>query len=247
MTEDAIVVSNLTKTFKMISNNETSGKLKRLINPKKIFLTAVDNVSFKVKKGETLGILGSNGSGKTTLLRLITGIYSPDSGSVRLNGKLAPILHLGTGFHKELDAEENIILSGLLFGISKKDMQSRIPKIIEFAELEKFRNMKLKHYSSGMRSRLAFSTALEVDPDILLIDEVLSVGDMAFRKKSYEAFNSFMEKGKTILYVSHNLDKMPELCDEAVLLDHGKLILKDKPEIVIQKYKDLAQNRSKPK
>ena len=241
MTDKAIVVSNLTKTFMIKSKDSSSGNLTNIIHPKKIQFKAIDNVSFDVKKGETIGILGLNGSGKTTLLRLITGIYAPDSGTILVNGKLAPILHIGTGFHRELDAEENVILSGLLFGKSKKNMQKLIPKIIEFAELENFRKMKLKHYSSGMRARLAFATALEVEPDILLIDEVLSVGDIAFRKKSYEAFYSFKEKGKTILYASHNLEKIPELCEEAILLDHGKLIIKDRIADGVDKCKFLIQ------
>jgi len=205
----AITVENVSKMFKLKKsknspNLTSNGNLDRF--------TALDNVSFSIQKGEMFGIIGLNGSGKTTILRIIAGIYEPDSGKVSYNGKLAPLLHIGLGFSQELAAEDNIVISGMLAGLTKNEIKKRVNKIIEFAELEKFREMKLKHYSSGMRARLAFSTALQIDHDILLVDEILAVGDIAFTKKSYNEFLSFKNKGKTIVYTTHSLDVPPEIC-----------------------------------
>jgi len=189
------------------------------------------------------GIIGQNGSGKSTLLRLIAGIYDPDHGSVEIKGNLAPLIQIGTGFNNELNAAENIMMSGMLYGLEKKTINTKIPKIIEFAELDKFTGMKLKHYSSGMKARLAFSTVLELEPDILLVDEVLSVGDLSFREKSYNAFQKFTKGGKTVLYTSHNLEMIPKLCNRVLLLDNGKVITIGNPEYVIKKYRDLIASR----
>lgn len=231
MNTTAVVLKNITKQFR-IKSNKNSGDSDILI--------ALKDISFEVQKGQTVGIIGLNGSGKTTLLRVISGIYPPDSGEVRVNGRIAPLLQIGIGFNNELDAIENIIVYGMLLGFTKSEISKKINDIIEFAELEKFRNMKLKQFSAGMRVRLAFSTALQVDPDILLVDEVLSVGDILFRKKSYDSFISFKNKNKTIIFTSHNLDMIATLSDHVILINKGEILMQGKPNEVIQKFKELA-------
>jgi len=156
-------------------------------------IKALENISFSIKKGEVFSIIGSNGSGKTTLLRIIAGIIDPDSGTIDVNGKLAPLLQLGVGFNPELIARENILLYGLLLGFRKDEILNKVEDIIDFAELQHFTSMKLKHYSTGMKLRLALATAFQVNPDIILLDEVLAVGDIKFRKKSMNAFLSYKE------------------------------------------------------
>ncbi len=238
-----INVKNISKTFEI---NTQKGILKIIKNkvkriPKNSF-TALQDISFSVNSGEVVGLIGLNGSGKTTLLRIISGIYQPDSGSVTVNGHLSPLLQLGTGFQEELDAKENIIMSGMLLGISKKEIQNKVNSIIEFAELEKFSKMKLKHYSSGMRARLAFTTALQINPDILLVDEILSVGDKDFSKKSYEAFLSFKKNKKTIFYATHDLQRLEEFSDRVILINKGKIVMIGKPSDVLENYQSITKN-----
>ena len=233
----AIVLENITKTFNFdkprgISNlHQNNSQSNRLI--------ALKEISFSVEEGEILGIIGLNGSGKTTLLRTIAGIYKPDSGLVQVNGILSPLLQLGTGFQNDLKARENIIMNGLLLGLPKSKIENRVDNIIEYAGLANFSNMKLKHYSSGMRSRLAFSIAIQIDSNILLIDEILSVGDIEFKKKSYESFISLKNNKKTILHSTHNLAKLSEFSDRILLLHKGQNIMIGKPEEVIKKYKEI--------
>ncbi len=203
-------------------------------------LVVLDDVSFEVEKGEILGIIGRNGSGKTTLLKIISGIYQPNQGSVRIEGKISPLLSIGTGFHRELKAEENIILAGMLLGLEKSEIKKRVSKIIEFAELQDMKEMKLKHYSSGMKARLAFATALQIEPDILLVDEILSVGDMRFRRKGYNEFLKFKEEKKTILFVSHSMGAIKKLCDRVILLDFGKVVDIGLPEDIVKKYEEIS-------
>ena len=235
--EPDVIVENITKTFDLKKPSGVSSLLEKSTHSKlNGRLVALDDISFSVNRGEMFGIIGTNGSGKTTLLRIISGIYHPDKGNVKVNGRLAPLLQIGTGFHNELIASENIVLSGMLSGMTKNDIKGKIDDVIEFAELEEFANMKLKYYSSGMRARLAFSTALQINPEILLVDEILSVGDMAFREKSYKAFLSFKESGKTILYSTHNLNILPKLCDRVLLIHNGKMIMIGKSDEVIEKY-----------
>jgi ABC-type polysaccharide/polyol phosphate transport system ATPase subunit len=207
------------------------------------WLIVLDDVSFQIKAGEMFGIIGDNGSGKTTLLRILAGIYEPDSGVITIKGKLSPLLHMGTGFHKELVAEENIVISGMLMGIPKKEMKQKVEKIIKFAELEDFTYMKLKHYSAGMRARLAFSAAIETEPDILLVDEILSVGDIGFRKKSLERFLEFKKKGHTILYTTHSLNSVSRYCDRALLLDKGKIVMIGKASETVEKYREISEKK----
>jgi len=201
---------------------------------------ALDNVSLQIPRGKMYSIMGLNGSGKTTLLRVLAGIYKPDSGSVTINGKLSQILQTGTGFNDEFVARDNIITYGMLLGMTKPEVEQKIDKIIEFAELEKFVNQKLKHYSSGMRARLACSIALETNPDILLMDEILSTGDIRFREKSYKAFLSFKNNDKTILFTTHSIRMSSELADKVILIDKGKIVMIGNPDEVISKYKEIA-------
>jgi len=241
-----ITVNNISKTFELEPQRGILQIIKNKINriPRKTFV-ALQDVTFSVHSGEVVGLIGLNGSGKTTLLRIISGIYQPDSGSVTVNGRLSPLLQLGTGFQEELDAKENIIMSGMLLGISKKEIQNKVNSIIEFAELEKFSKMKLKHYSSGMRARLAFTTALQINPDILLVDEILSVGDKDFSKKSYEAFLSFKKNKKTIFYATHDLQRLEEFSDRAILIHQGKVVMIGKPSEVVENYQSITGNSMK--
>ena len=237
---ESINVEHVTKIFGLKKPSGITHLIKN-INVKDQKLIALDDISFSVKKGEMIGIIGSNGSGKTTLLRTITGIYKPNSGKVIVEGMLAPLLQIGIGFQEELIAKENVMLYGLLLGLTKKQVKEKFEDILEFAELKEFENMKLKHYSSGMKTRLSFSTALQVNPDILLVDEILSVGDLNFRKKSFEAFLKFKEKNKTILYASHSIGMMPKLCDKVLWLDHGKMVALGEPDEIIKQYKEKMQ------
>jgi ABC-type polysaccharide/polyol phosphate transport system ATPase subunit len=239
---DSIIVENVSKTFRVKQQSRFLGKVQssgiKIVN-------ALNNINFNVKSGEMIGIIGMNGSGKTTLLRTISGIYQQDSGKIITNGMIAPILQLGTGFIDELDAYENIVMYGMLLGIKKDIIKSKIPEIAEFGDLTEFLHMKLKNYSSGMRSRLAFSTVLQVDPDIMLVDEILAVGDQVFRERSYEAFKSFKNQGKTILYTTHNLEKLSELSDRVILMDKGSIVSIGKPEAVIEEYRKMIIKRKR--
>ena len=238
MTNTAIIVNDVSKTFKIGKNRNISSIGKKNQNQKNI-LRALEGVTFTVSKGEVLGIIGLNGSGKTTLLRIIAGVYTPDSGNVQVNGRLSPLLQLGTGFQGDLNAKENIILNGMLLGQTKSSIEKKVNSIIRYAELEDFTNMKLKNFSTGMRARLAFSTAMQIDPEILLIDEILSVGDKDFQQKSYDTFVSFTKSNKTVVHASHNLQKLEEFSDRLLLLHKGHIIMLGQPEEVIAKYMDM--------
>lgn len=242
--ENVIELKNVTKKFRIHHEKKNSlfEYLTSFYNNKGKYeeLYVLRNISLSIKKGEMVGIIGFNGTGKTTLLKIISKIYSPTEGTVITRGKLTPFLELGTGFNGELTARDNIILYGAILGFSKAEIAKRIDDIVQFAELEKFLDTKIKNFSSGMNARLAFSTAIQVDPDILLVDEVLSVGDISFQKKSFEAMMEFKKKQKTILFVSHSIEQVRNLCDRAVLLYNGSILLEGDSETVIKKYKDLA-------
>ena len=197
---------------------------------------ALKEISFKVNKGETFGIIGQNGSGKSTLLKILAGVLTPDSGSVKVKEKIAPFLELGVGFQPELTAIENVYLYGSIMGIKRAEMDYKIDSIFEFAELDKFRDTKLKNFSSGMYARLAFATAISTDPDILLIDEALSVGDESFQQKCSEKIEMIRQKGKTIVFVSHDLNTVKNLCNRCLLLNHGLISDIGDTEQVIEKY-----------
>lgn len=210
---------------------------------KKEKLSILKNISFTVKKGEMLGVVGLNGSGKTTLLKIIAAILNPDSGEIYRNGSVIPLMELGIGFNGELTAKDNIIQYGVILGFTNKEIKSKINQIIKFAELEKFLDTKLKNFSSGMYARLAFSTAIEIDPDILLIDEVLSVGDITFQEKSFNAIMEFKKRGKTIVFVSHALNQIKEHCDKALWIHDGILQSFGDPNKVVNEYEFFALNK----
>jgi len=241
---NSVELNNVSKSFKLDTKQGISKLIKRTTNFKEQkSILALDAISFTVPKGEVLSIIGLNGSGKSTLLRTIAGVYKPDSGYVKVNGSLSPLMQLGAGFQLELNAHENIVMNGMLLGISKPDIEDKVENILEFAELERFSNMKLKHYSSGMKTRLAFATAIQIDPDILLVDEILAVGDKDFQKKSYESFLSFKNKNKTILHATHTLQRVPDFSDRVLLLDKGKNVMIGKPDEVIKKYMDIKSSK----
>ena len=183
---------------------------------------AVQDISFQVRQGEAWGLIGSNGSGKSTMLKAISGIIKPYKGSVTVNGSVAPLIELGAGFDAECTARENIFLNGCVLGHSQKFMQEHFDEIVEFAELEKFLDAPVKNFSSGMKARLGFSIATMVKPDILIVDEILSVGDYKFRKKCEQRMQELLGGGTTLLYVSHNIDEVKRLCDHVIWIDHGK-------------------------
>jgi lipopolysaccharide transport system ATP-binding protein len=182
---------------------------------------ALRDISFSIAKGESLGLIGHNGAGKSTALKLMTRILEPTSGHVHMNGRVAALLELGSGFHPDLSGRENVFLNGSLLGFSRREMQAKLPEIVDFAEIDNFIDMEVKHYSSGMYTRLAFAVATAVDPEILITDEVLAVGDEAFQRKCMDRIYRFRQAGKTIIFVSHALETVRTLCDHAVWLDHG--------------------------
>jgi len=186
---------------------------------------ALKDVSFEVKKGEVLGIIGHNGAGKSTLLKVISGILKPTAGSVQVNGVVAPMLELGSGFDFDLTGRENVFLNGAILGYSEQFLKDRYEEIVDFSELGQFIDIPLRNYSSGMVARLAFSVATVVQPDILIVDEVLSVGDAAFQEKSKKRMLELMGGGTTVLFVSHSLEQIREMCSQAVWLDHGVVIM----------------------
>jgi len=198
---------------------------------------ALRDVSFSVPKGAVLGIIGPNGAGKSTLLRLIAGIYRPTTGRIMVDGRMSALLNLGLGFHPELSGRENITISGLASGLSHSEVKRAFDDIVEFAELEEFIDAPVRTYSSGMYMRLAFSVAVNVNPDILLLDEVLSVGDSNFAEKSRRRIEDFKKKGKTILFVSHDLSAVDDWCHSALWLEHGRIIQRGEATRVVDAYR----------
>jgi len=205
---------------------------------------ALKNVSFEIRKGEFFGIVGRNGSGKSTMLKILAEIYQPSSGSVDVKGKLVPFIELGVGFNPELTGRENVYLSGALSGFSTVEMDQMYDDIVQFAELEQFMDQKLKNYSSGMQVRLAFSVATRSKADILLIDEVLAVGDADFQRKCFDYFKSLKKSGVTVVFVSHDMNAVREYCDKAVLIDQSKLVTIGEPDSVAGAYTRLFTDES---
>jgi len=197
---------------------------------------ALKHISFEVKKGESWGIVGRNGSGKSTLLKLICGIMKPYTGSVTINGSIAPLIELGAGLDGDMTARENIYLNGALLGYSKRSMEEKFDEIVEFAELQKFLDMPIKNYSSGMRARLGFAVATSVKPDILIVDEVLSVGDFAFQKKCETRMHEMMSGGTTLLYVSHDIKSVRALCKNAIWIKSGEKVMEGDAQTVCDEY-----------
>jgi ABC-2 type transport system ATP-binding protein len=199
---------------------------------------ALKDVSLSVDVGEFVGVIGPNGSGKSTLLRLLAGIYVPDRGSVRINGLLSPFIELGVGFNHELNARDNVLVTATLLGLSKRDLEERFDDIFAFAELERFKDQKLKNFSSGMFVRLAYSIAIQVPFDVLLLDEVLAVGDQSFQEKCFESFERMRDERKTIVLVSHNLHALGHFADRVLLLDGGEAAAIGPPDEVIDLYRE---------
>ena len=241
MAENMIEVRNVTMKFRMsdepinslkeIFTTALSGKLKY-----NEFL-ALDDVSFDLEKGKTLGLIGKNGAGKSTTLKLISGILKPTSGSIIVRGNVVPMLELGAGFDLELTGKENIYLNGAILGYSKEYLESKYDEIVDFAEIREFIDMPIRNYSSGMMARLAFSIASVVQPEILIVDEILAVGDVAFQEKSFNRMKELMSGGATVLFVSHDLEKIEEMCDKVIWLDKGKVVMDGKTKKVCTAYR----------
>lgn len=238
MTKSVISVNSLSKNFRLYHerNRYIKAALLRGRRAKYEEFWALNDVSFEVAHGATLGIIGSNGSGKTTMLKCLTGIYTPDLGTIKVEGKLAALLELGAGFHPELSGAENIFLNGAILGMSKRDIENKFDGIVEFAGLEKFIDTPVKNFSSGMVVRLGFSIASHVEPEILLIDEILSVGDQDFQRRSSEKIEEFRREGRTIVVVSHSLGLVQQLCKEVIWLDRGQIKQQGAAAEVISSY-----------
>lgn len=244
MSDDiAIKVDDVSKTFRLPheKNNSVKGAILNFYRRRKTYekQRALDGVSFEVKKGEFFGIVGRNGSGKSTLLKMLAGIYSPSHGAIQVNGKLTPFIELGVGFNPELTGRENVFLNGALLGFSRKEMRTRYKKIVEFAELERFMDQKLKNYSSGMQVRLAFSIAIQAKSEILILDEVLAVGDEAFQKKCIDIFESYKSRKQTVVLVTHDMSTVKRFCTRAMLLHDGNVITEGDPSKVANAYTEL--------
>ncbi len=229
MAKNMIEVENVVMKFRM--SDEPLNSLKEVfttaVKGKLRFneFLALDNVSFTLEKGKTLGLIGKNGAGKSTTLKLISGILKPTSGTIRTYGNIVPMLELGAGFDLELTGKENIYLNGAILGYSKEYLEEKYDDIVDFAEIREFIDMPIRNYSSGMMARLAFSIASVVQPEILIVDEILAVGDVAFQEKSFNRMKELMSGGATVLFVSHDLNKIEEMCDKVIWLDHGKVVM----------------------
>ena len=235
----AIEISNITKVYKLY--NKPSDRLKETFSIRKKILhrdfLALKNVSFDVYEGEILGIIGKNGSGKSTILKIITNVLTPTNGTAKINGKIAALLELGAGFNMEYTGIENIYLNGQMIGFSKEEMDEKLEDIVNFADIGEHIYQPVKTYSSGMFARLAFSVAISVDPDILIVDEALSVGDVFFQNKCYRKFEDFRRRGKTILFVTHDMGSVIKYCNRAILLNAGEKIAEGNPQEMVDLYK----------
>ncbi|SRR3989344_3767841 len=238
--EVAVRVSNVSKVFNLPTEKNNSIKSAFISFPRKkrriVKQQALKDISFEVKKGEFFGIVGRNGSGKSTLLKIIASIYQPTSGKLEVSGRLVPFIELGVGFNPELTGRENVYLNGALLGFSPKEIDAMYKDIVEFAELERFMDQKLKNYSSGMQVRLAFSMAIRAKADILLVDEVLAVGDADFQRKCFEYFKTLKKDKKTVVFVSHEMSAIREFCDRAILIEDSKIFAQGSADKVSQLY-----------
>jgi ABC-2 type transport system ATP-binding protein len=241
--ESAITVINVSKQFRLPHEKTTTLKshMTGFFRRSRGYEAqqALKDISFEIKKGEFFGIVGRNGSGKSTLLKILASIYQPTEGSVTVRGKLVPFIELGVGFNPELTGRENVYLNGAMLGFSSKEIDSMYDAIVGFAELEKFMDQKLKNYSSGMQVRLAFSMAIRAQADILLVDEVLAVGDADFQRKCFEYFRTLKRDKKTVVFVSHDMSAVREYCDRAIMIENSKIIATGKAEPVADKYTKL--------
>src|SRR5687767_4416414 len=241
---NAIEIVNASKVYRRFSQRKQFATLKsallsrsliRDLKPDETF-PAVRNVTISVPKGRTLGVIGRNGSGKSTLLKLVAGITKPTTGTVTVNGRISALIELGAGFHPEISGRENVFINGIMLGLTKREITRRFDEIVEFAEMASFIDAPVKTYSSGMYMRLGFAVAIHVDPDVLLVDEVLAVGDEGFTHKCLDKFGEFKRRGKTILLVTHALGLVERFCDEALWLDKGKVRGSGDPKRVVGAY-----------
>ena len=240
MNNSVITVQNLSKSFRIPHEkiDTVRGVVVNVFKRKSYeVFRALNDASFDVRKGECFGIIGRNGSGKSTLLKILAGIYEPDVGSVSINGIVSPFLELGVGFNPELSGRDNIFLNGTILGLSRKQIEDRYNDIVEYSELNRFIDQKLNNYSSGMQVRLAFSVAIHTNREILLMDEVLAVGDESFQKKCIQEFEKHRHLDKTVLLVSHSLEFILNYCDRALLLDSGKVISISTPKDIVELYR----------
>ena len=238
MTEFAVEIHDVWKKFRLYHERNQSLKsafMRRRTSTHEDFW-ALQGITLDIKQGTTHGLIGRNGSGKSTLLKCLAKIYWPTSGEIRYNGTMASLLEVGSGFHLELSGRENIYLNGSILGMSKKAIDRKFDEIVDFSGIERFLDQPVKNYSSGMYVRLGFSIAINVEPDILVVDEVLSVGDAEFQEKSIRKFADFKKQGRTIIVVSHSMALMDELCDRITWIDSGKVITTGKSAGVIEKY-----------
>jgi ABC-type polysaccharide/polyol phosphate transport system ATPase subunit len=235
----AIEVRDLVKRFEIPLERVDSIK-ERVLHPLRTAntrrLSALNGISFDVHRGEFFGIVGRNGTGKSTLLKILASIYRADGGTIRMAGRVAPFIELGVGFNVDLTARENIVLNGVMVGLSREDAEARIDSVIEFAELEEFADLKLKNYSSGMLVRLAFSVMIQSDADVLLIDEVLAVGDAAFQQKCKDVFHEMRGSDRTVVLVTHDMSAVEQFCHRAMLLDTGQIVAIGDPDDIAQRY-----------
>src|SRR3954471_5849128 len=239
----AIQLTNVTKIYRRFGGKQfatlKSALLQRTIlrelQPRETF-QALNDVSFSVPRGSTFGVIGRNGSGKSTALKLVAGITKPTSGSVTVDGRISALIELGAGFHPEISGRENVFINGIMLGLTRREIQQRLDEIVDFAELRDFIDAPVKTYSSGMYMRLGFAVAIHVDPDVLLVDEVLAVGDEGFTHKCLDKFAEFKRRGKTILLVTHSLGLVERFCDEAHWLDHGVTKGEGDPKRVVAAY-----------
>lgn len=229
-------------SLKLFFINMFKSKKKR---PKKEIFWALKDVNFEIKKGEVIGFIGSNGAGKSTMLKVIAGVMKPTEGNVEVYGNICPMIELGAGFDMELTARENIFLNGAVLGYSKSFIEEKFDEIVEFSELKDFLDVPVRNFSSGMTARLAFSIATIVDPEILIVDEILSVGDMAFQTKSEAKMKGMIGGGTTVLFVSHSLSQIEKLCNRVVWLDHGKIVKIGEPLKICAEYADYVLRREK--
>ena len=241
MTANAIEVEGVSKRFRLTTERHSSLKERAVRFGRRRpseELWALRDVSLDVERGQTVGLLGHNGSGKSTLLKCIGGILQPTEGVIRTAGRLASLLELGAGFHPDLTGRENVYLNASILGMSKRDIDARFDDIVGFAELERFIDQQVKHYSSGMYVRLGFAVATNVDPDVLLVDEVLAVGDEAFQRKCLDRVRQFQQEGRTIVFVTHAADLVRQICDRAAVLDHGDLVAWGPPSEAVRVFRE---------
>ncbi len=245
--EPVVAVSNVSKAFRLPHQQYHTLK-ERALHPFRSrtynVLQAVDDISFDVAEGEFFGIVGRNGSGKSTLLKCLAGIYDIDAGDLRVEGRLSPFIELGVGFNMDLTARDNVMINAIMLGLTRQQARERFDDIIAFAELEDFLDLRLKNYSSGMTVRLAFSVAIQVDAEVLLIDEVLAVGDAAFQQKCFAEFQRMKEAGRTILFVTHDMSAVERFCDRAVLLEKGRMVDIGDPVAIARRYNELNFGRT---